>query len=674
MAKEKVEVVITADDQAGSKLESLGEKISGTFDKFATLGNLLAVGIVAKGFNDLYRALEEQESALMSCQVAVENTGIAFADVKGEIIATTDALRKKTTYGDEEQQRALSRLIMMTGNYQTSLQNLPVVLDLATMLEMDLSSAARLVGMAMEGNVSMLGRYIPAFRGATAEHLSGAQAMELLKQKTVGYAQAAANSTTGGIKQFSKAIGEIKEDIAGAVIPVFKAWTDIFRALPEGIQKVTVAMTLAIPVVIALGKAIATSVPEIRALVLALTIGTVAIGTITAAFDKLVKKQEELASKSLKDADTLKQAFEIAFGKKPIEDYEAALKTVRASIEIMTAKVKELSEPTKWFNQLTGQYVEVAPRLTEAQRNQIILMTDQINKLKEMIPLLEQKATTEKQGIQKTVTETEEQKKKRIEAAEETAKKEAELENERLGKFEEIEYNIRQIGADTTTQKKNALDKEYKDKLAAYAKIKKSDKDYADYKTKLDIWKLEQSKIIDDAEAESKRQLALTTMGMVLDTLQMVVGENKTAAIALLAINKAIAISEIWKVYAANPVAAGIMTAATVAQFAIQASAISKAEYKVPEMPPLMEFPPVLPPSPTPVEVVEGGAGGAGEGGGYAGGGGGGSGGGGGGGGNVVNNYFTINFGLLTTITESQAQEIVDRLKPYLLDAEIGRG
>jgi len=112
--------------------------------------------------------------------------------------------------GVDQQRAALGDLIIATNDYQKSLELLPLALDLAAAKEMDVATAAELVGKVAAGNLGTLSRYgIVLGEGATA-----AEALAVLQERVAGSAAA----TKDPIELLKNNLSDVAEVIGGALL------------------------------------------------------------------------------------------------------------------------------------------------------------------------------------------------------------------------------------------------------------------------------------------------------------------------------------------------------------------------------------------------------------------------------------------------------------------------
>jgi hypothetical protein len=161
MSTSKATVLLELRDEMSSKLKKATKSVQdhqATFRK----ASMMMAGAAAVFGGALFaatRAEREQQLAVASLSKALDNVGVEYETVREDVEAATAALQRKTNFGDEDQIKALATLVQLTGDYEKSVEVLPAVLDLAAARGMDLSSAATLVGRAVNGETGALTRY-----------------------------------------------------------------------------------------------------------------------------------------------------------------------------------------------------------------------------------------------------------------------------------------------------------------------------------------------------------------------------------------------------------------------------------------------------------------------------------------------------------------------------------
>lgn len=212
----QIKVILTGKDQLSATLNKVTNGPMATFKKAVVgLAAPLAGVFATKKMLDFGRAsvqtAVEAEKVWTNLGSALTNVGVEFADVSDQIISTANNLQNLTTVGDEEFASVLTELITTSGDYQKSLQNVSVVADLATAKQIDLRTAAQLVGRVMAGQTSALTRY-----GIVVKE--GQDAMEVLRTQFAGFAEKEGQSFAGQLGRIADRWDDFKQAIGDALI------------------------------------------------------------------------------------------------------------------------------------------------------------------------------------------------------------------------------------------------------------------------------------------------------------------------------------------------------------------------------------------------------------------------------------------------------------------------
>jgi murein DD-endopeptidase MepM/ murein hydrolase activator NlpD len=201
-----------------------------------TFATAAVVGVVTK----LTQASSEQEKIFNTLENSINITGASYDNLKSSLDDTFASLQKTTIYGDTDTAQVLQKLIILTGDYDTAMVGLELSLDLAASGLFDASTASRMVGMALTGNIEMLGRYIPEFKAATNEalkHMDASEkvafAIETLREKFGGLAEKELNTSIGKWKQFLNYWGDLNEAIGDNFLGTLKEVTTSLTPLVD---------------------------------------------------------------------------------------------------------------------------------------------------------------------------------------------------------------------------------------------------------------------------------------------------------------------------------------------------------------------------------------------------------------------------------------------------------
>lgn len=214
-----------------------------------------AVTVAFKAFANQMKAASqaamEQEAIFKKLETAVNLSGVSYNKNEKALKDLFAQQQKYTKYGDTDSAEMLSRLIQLSGDYEGSVKALETAQDLASTGMFDMNTAARYVGMALAGNVEMLGRYIPELRagsagmeGLTTKAEKTEYAMKLLNEKFGGTARAELDTYAGQIAQLKNYVGDYQEMIGDKLNPVLKKGaerlTEFFKRATETSLETTI--------------------------------------------------------------------------------------------------------------------------------------------------------------------------------------------------------------------------------------------------------------------------------------------------------------------------------------------------------------------------------------------------------------------------------------------------
>ncbi|MCB5199019.1 hypothetical protein LGQ03_07185 [Loktanella sp. TSTF-M6] len=222
-----------------------------------TAGVTAPMGLMAKQSIQLY---DTQIKAQAAVEQVVASTGGAAGKTADELFRAASGLQAMTTYGDEDiLQNVTAPLLTFTqvsGDVFDRAQ--ANVLDMATLMKMDLKSASVLVGKALNDPVaglSALSRTGVQFSEdqknvikslVETGDVAAAQSLILSELETQfgGQAAAAARTPLGQWSQLSNAIGDVKEQLGEQIVPFLtplvetvKSAVDWFGQLDPEVKK-----------------------------------------------------------------------------------------------------------------------------------------------------------------------------------------------------------------------------------------------------------------------------------------------------------------------------------------------------------------------------------------------------------------------------------------------------
>ncbi len=215
LAKIKASVTRTI-GKIQKSFKKMGVSFKKVFDKMVRVAKYAAVGIVA-ALTVVARAAMKQEDAIFLLNAALKISGEFTEELSQQFIDFAAEIQQTTIYGDEfvlslmQQQKSL-------GVLADSLENAAkMAIGLATATGRGIESMSMYVALAMQGEFTMLQRYIPALRTAKSETEKLAI---VTKFAADGFklAQERALTTSGKLRQLWNTLGDVAEVIGGPML------------------------------------------------------------------------------------------------------------------------------------------------------------------------------------------------------------------------------------------------------------------------------------------------------------------------------------------------------------------------------------------------------------------------------------------------------------------------
>jgi len=228
MAKRQIDVLINARDQASKKFGKIGKATAGLSKHFGGLktaiaGALGAAALIRFG-KDVMEAYGRQEAAVKKLSDALGTVGKVTKAAMNDMQKWAASIQRQTTIGDEavlEMAAMGAAMGKLTGE---GLQKATVAaIGLSRRLSIDTTAAMRLVARAALGDTGSLKRY-----GIVLDMTSTTQQKfnELLKIGAESFvlAQGETSTFTGRVEQLKNKLGDVKEQIGLALLPIIEKW------------------------------------------------------------------------------------------------------------------------------------------------------------------------------------------------------------------------------------------------------------------------------------------------------------------------------------------------------------------------------------------------------------------------------------------------------------------
>ncbi len=329
---EELKVLVTAEvEKAIKSLNNVDQSTKKTEDQFKELGKTIATVFATKQILDFVRAsnqaYESNAQTLRVLESTLDATGAVAWTSSKKLVAMADSFQKVTNYSSGAVQSMQTVLLGFKSIQGANFENASTaILDMATVMKMDLARAAQVVGKALDDPINGLGSLSRQGFTFTEEQKAMIQAMVNVgdvagAQKVIldelngtygGAAKAAANATT----QLSNSMNDLKASIGEALSPLNQALASTankvinsFLNLDKSTKTMVATMGMfvaATPAVVLGIKGISAALTLLEAhpLILGATAIAAAIGAIVgavAAYDQAEEDETEAAKKAAQE-------------------------------------------------------------------------------------------------------------------------------------------------------------------------------------------------------------------------------------------------------------------------------------------------------------------------------------------------------------------------------------
>lgn len=216
MADHKTGVILDGKDNTKPAIKSAMGGISdltGAVKKFAVAAGVAfaAKQVIDFGISSV-KAFAESEAAMAKVS-AILKTLPADLGVTTDEIAKLASAATKLGFSDETAAENIAFFLQRTNDLTEATKMNNLAMDLARAKNIDLASAANLVGQVMSGN----GRVLKQFGIEIDDTLGPMAALEQLQGRVAGQAAAFAETTQGKLMILSESWGDLKEQIGAAL-------------------------------------------------------------------------------------------------------------------------------------------------------------------------------------------------------------------------------------------------------------------------------------------------------------------------------------------------------------------------------------------------------------------------------------------------------------------------
>lgn len=238
--KKRIDILIAARERASRVFGGVGKALGGLTRRLTSLPALIGAAL---GGAALFRFAKSSIAAFGTQQKAVENlrqslidAGDAGASSLPSLRKYASALQEVTTQGDEATLQLAAYIAGIGGLSGKALQDATTAtLGLARATGQGSEIMGRAMLNALQGNFSMLERYIPALR-ATESETEKMALVQQLAARGLRQMESDAGTTVGGFQQLSNAFGDMQEEIAAALEPQLRGLSQTLLGMIPTVQ------------------------------------------------------------------------------------------------------------------------------------------------------------------------------------------------------------------------------------------------------------------------------------------------------------------------------------------------------------------------------------------------------------------------------------------------------
>jgi hypothetical protein len=235
------------------QLETTSEKAQFAIKK-AAVPAAAALGGLAIALGDATKAAMEDQQEQAALALTLQNVTGAGAAQTAQIEDQISAMSRASGIADTEYRKSLEALVRGTKDVDLAMKDMNLVMDISTALQTDSSTVADALAKAYQGNFKALRSLSPEMATMIKEGASLNEIMDVLGGTFGGATAKSAETAAGKMKILTNSLGETKESIGAALLPVLEAVLPVlnkFAAWAQDNPKAFLAIAAAIGVVAA---------------------------------------------------------------------------------------------------------------------------------------------------------------------------------------------------------------------------------------------------------------------------------------------------------------------------------------------------------------------------------------------------------------------------------------
>jgi hypothetical protein len=204
------------------QLETVGEKAQFAIKKAAVPAAAALAGLAAALGSATKAAMEDQQEQAALALTLQNVTGAGKAQT-AQIEDQISAMSRASGIADTEYRKSLEALVRGTKDVDMAMKDMNLVMDISTALQTDSSTVADALAKAYQGNFKALRSLSPEMATMIKEGASLNEIMDVLGGTFGGATAKSAETAAGKMKILTNSLGETKESIGAALLPVLQA-------------------------------------------------------------------------------------------------------------------------------------------------------------------------------------------------------------------------------------------------------------------------------------------------------------------------------------------------------------------------------------------------------------------------------------------------------------------
>jgi phage-related protein len=214
------------------KLETNGQKASFAIKKAAVPAGLAIAALGAVAF-DAVKAFAEDDAAAQKLATTLRNTTGATDAQVASVEAFISETSRAAAVADDELRPAFDKLVRGTGDVTKAQDLMGLALNISAGTGKDLGAVSDALSKAFNGQLGPLKKLDPALADLIKSGATTDEVFAAMSETFAGQADTAANTTQGKMKNLGIQMGELKESIGQAVLPLVEKMLPALQAFSD---------------------------------------------------------------------------------------------------------------------------------------------------------------------------------------------------------------------------------------------------------------------------------------------------------------------------------------------------------------------------------------------------------------------------------------------------------